>query len=110
MIRVRDLVMRLESGGRPVTILDGVSLDVAAGEVVAVTGPSGRGKATLLGLIAGPDPPSRGPPPPRGLRGGPRPAGRRLLGGGGVGRQAARGGRACALPPPHDRVRVPVVS
>src|SRR6267142_1969438 len=36
MIRVRDLVMRLESGGRPVTILDGVSLDVAAGENVAV--------------------------------------------------------------------------
>jgi putative ABC transport system ATP-binding protein len=60
MIRVRDLVMRLESGGRPVTILDGVSLDVAAGEVVAVTGPSGSGKSTLLGLIAGLDTPSAG--------------------------------------------------
>jgi putative ABC transport system ATP-binding protein len=60
MIRVRDLVMRLASGGRPVTILDGVSLDVAAGEVVAVTGPSGSGKSTLLGLIAGLDTPSAG--------------------------------------------------
>jgi putative ABC transport system ATP-binding protein len=60
MIRVRDLVMRLESGGRPVTILDGVSLDVDAGEVVAVTGPSGSGKSTLLGLIAGLDTPSGG--------------------------------------------------
>src|SRR5215470_17924660 len=60
MIRVRDLVMRLESGGRPVTILDGVSLDIAAGEVVAVTGPSGSGKSTLLGLIAGLDTPSGG--------------------------------------------------
>ena len=60
MIRVRDLVMRLESGGRPVTILDGVSLDVAAGEVVAVTGPSGSGKSTLLGLIAGLDTASGG--------------------------------------------------
>ena len=60
MIRVRDLVMRLESGGRPVTILDGISLDVAAGEVVAVTGPSGSGKSTLLGLIAGLDTPSGG--------------------------------------------------
>src|SRR3989442_1943447 len=60
MIRVRDLVMRLESGGRPVTILDGVSLDVTAGEVVAVTGPSGSGKATLLGLIAGLDTASGG--------------------------------------------------
>jgi putative ABC transport system ATP-binding protein len=60
MIRVRDLVMRLASGGRPVTILDGVSLDVAAGEVVAITGPSGSGKSTLLGLIAGLDTPSAG--------------------------------------------------
>jgi putative ABC transport system ATP-binding protein len=60
MIRVRDLVMRLESGGRPVTILDGVSLDIAAGEVVAVTGPSGSGKSTLLGLLAGLDTPSDG--------------------------------------------------
>ena len=60
MIRVRDLVMRLDGGGRPVTILDGVSLDVATGEVVAVTGPSGSGKSTLLGLIAGLDTPSAG--------------------------------------------------
>jgi putative ABC transport system ATP-binding protein len=60
VIRVRDLVMRLPSGGRLVTILDGVSLEVAAGEVVAVTGPSGSGKSTLLGLIAGLDTPSAG--------------------------------------------------
>jgi putative ABC transport system ATP-binding protein len=60
MVRVRDLVMRLPSGGRALTILDGVSLDVAAGEVVAVTGPSGSGKSTLLGLIAGLDTPSAG--------------------------------------------------
>jgi putative ABC transport system ATP-binding protein len=52
--------MRLPSGGRLVTILDGVSLEVAAGEVVAVTGPSGSGKSTLLGLIAGLDTPSAG--------------------------------------------------
>jgi putative ABC transport system ATP-binding protein len=60
MITVRDLVMRLPSGGASLTILDGVSLEVAAGEVVAVTGPSGSGKSTLLGLLAGLDTPSAG--------------------------------------------------
>jgi len=60
ILQVRDLVMRLRSGGRDVTILDGVSLDVAAHETVAVTGPSGSGKSTLLGLIAGLDRPTAG--------------------------------------------------
>src|SRR5262245_26222512 len=60
MIRVRDVVMRLPSGGQPLTILDGVTLDVAAGEVCAITGPSGSGKSTLFGLIAGFDRPSAG--------------------------------------------------
>jgi putative ABC transport system ATP-binding protein len=60
IIQVRDLVMRLPSGGRTLTILDGVTLEVKAGEVCAVTGPSGSGKSTLLGLIAGLDRPSAG--------------------------------------------------
>jgi len=60
MIRVRDVVMRLPSGGRSLTILDGITLDVAAGEVLAITGPSGSGKSTLLGLVAGLDRPSGG--------------------------------------------------
>ncbi|PYM98839.1 MAG: ABC transporter [Candidatus Rokuibacteriota bacterium] len=60
MIRIRDLVMRLPSGGRSLTILDGITLDVSAGEVCAITGPSGSGKSTLLGLIAGLDRPSAG--------------------------------------------------
>jgi putative ABC transport system ATP-binding protein len=60
MLHVRDLVMRLPSGGRPLTILDGITLTVNAGEVCAITGPSGSGKSTLLGLIAGLDRPSAG--------------------------------------------------
>jgi putative ABC transport system ATP-binding protein len=60
IVQVRDLSMRLSGGGRSVTILDGVTLDVAEGEVLAVTGPSGSGKSTLLGLIAGLDRPSSG--------------------------------------------------
>ena len=52
--------MRLPSGGRSLTILDGITLDVDAGEVCAITGPSGSGKSTLLGLIAGLDRPSAG--------------------------------------------------
>jgi putative ABC transport system ATP-binding protein len=60
MIHARDVVMRLASGGRVVTVLDRVTLDVARGECVAVTGPSGSGKSTLLGLIAGLDAPTSG--------------------------------------------------
>ena len=44
----------------PFTALDGVSLDVSRGELVAVVGQSGSGKSTLLNLVAGIDRPTRG--------------------------------------------------
>ena len=48
------------SGDEAVRALDGVSLDVRAGEMVALVGPSGCGKSTLLNLIGCVDLPSAG--------------------------------------------------
>jgi len=54
-VECENLVKRLPSGGRELTILAGVNLSIAAAEFVAVLGPSGSGKSTLLGLMAGLD-------------------------------------------------------
>jgi lipoprotein-releasing system ATP-binding protein len=47
-------------GASAVTVLDGVNLEVAAGEMIAIVGPSGTGKSTLLHLLAALDRPSSG--------------------------------------------------
>lgn len=60
MIAVQHLSMRLTAGGRPVTILDDVTLEIPSKQTVAVMGPSGSGKSTLLGLMAGLDRPTGG--------------------------------------------------
>jgi branched-chain amino acid transport system ATP-binding protein len=53
-------VNELESGYGKLTILHGVSLHVAEGEVVSILGPNGAGKSTLMKTIAGHLPASRG--------------------------------------------------
>ena len=60
VLSLRGVGRTLPSGGKMLTILDGVDLDVGRGDFLAVLGPSGSGKSTLLALMAGLDRPSSG--------------------------------------------------
>jgi putative ABC transport system ATP-binding protein len=60
LIRIRDLSKAYLRGEQIIPVLQGLDLDVGAGEFVALMGPSGSGKSTLLNLVAGIDKPSGG--------------------------------------------------
>jgi lipoprotein-releasing system ATP-binding protein len=60
LIEARGLAKRYPSGGRTLTVIDGLDLAVAPGETVAIVGASGAGKSTLLHLLGGIDRPSAG--------------------------------------------------
>ncbi len=60
VLQAENLCKQVSSPEGSLTIVDEVSLDILAGESVAVTGASGAGKSTLLALLAGLDVPTRG--------------------------------------------------
>ena len=60
VLKTDHLTKEVNSPEGPLTIVHDVSLDIAAGESVAVVGASGAGKSTLLALLAGLDTPTAG--------------------------------------------------
>jgi putative ABC transport system ATP-binding protein len=60
LVEVVEVVKSFKVGDGQVTILKGISFEVARGEFVSIVGPSGNGKSTLLNMITGIDRPSAG--------------------------------------------------
>lgn len=60
VLSCRDLGKSFQQGDLRLDVLDGLNLEVQAGEKIAIIGVSGSGKTTLLNLLGGIDTPSRG--------------------------------------------------
>jgi putative ABC transport system ATP-binding protein len=60
MYELSDVSKQFQKGGHPVVALQNVNLTIADGEMLAIQGPTGQGKTTLLQLLGGLDRPSSG--------------------------------------------------
>src|SRR5918998_3290780 len=60
LVEIRNLSKAYRRGGQIVPVLSDITLNITAGDFVALMGPSGSGKSTLLNLIAGIDKPDGG--------------------------------------------------
>jgi len=60
LVKVRELHKVYYRGSEQIDVLQGVTLDIPAGDFLALMGPSGSGKTTLLNLMGGLDTPTKG--------------------------------------------------
>jgi putative ABC transport system ATP-binding protein len=60
LVRIQDLHKVYKRGSERIDVLQGVTIDIPAGDFLALMGPSGSGKTTLLNLMGGLDTPSGG--------------------------------------------------
>lgn len=60
IVEIRSMEKAYQVGGNPLPVLKDISIEIQAGEFLAITGPSGNGKSTLLNMITGIDRPTAG--------------------------------------------------
>ena len=60
LVRIRDVHKYYTRGSERIDVLKGVTLDIPAGDFLALMGPSGSGKTTLLNMLGGIDVPTQG--------------------------------------------------